>query len=355
MFSELEEFFDTLKRILYAFLGVFIFVLSIKTLRVSTTFLGPVLKAFFTSISNSPLNSLGFGWLSSYAILSGSPIAALGLNLLDAEIISSLSAFMIIEGSRLGAAFILVAIGFLEYLRGKSDLLDSLSVALLTFIVTYFVFIPGLFVSYFLFKSPVIRSLEYHIPTFITSFIDSLFGPISNFFLQTFGAPMTFVISLVILYFSLSIFDRAFYGIELREAKSSWINYMMRKTYFSFILGSLITLVAQSVSLSLGIIVPLYLRGYVQRRDIIPYIMGANLATFIDTFAVSILLNNPLAMDIVIAVVLGNLIVTLIALAFYKKFYGVVVDSVNFLLAERKALIIFSLALILVPLILFLV
>ena len=51
----------------------------------------------------------------------------------------------------------------------------------------------------------------------------------------------------------------------------------------TFLLGALVTLLTMSVSLSLSILVPLSMRGYVRRENVIPYVMGANITTFIDT------------------------------------------------------------------------
>lgn len=349
-----SEAVDGAKRASYGVLGIFLFIVSIKTLRISVGSLYPVLKNLFVSLDLSAINSLGFGWIASYLILSGSPIAALSLNLFDAGLINALASFMMIMGSRLGAAFILVAIGLVEYVRGKSDLIDSLSVALLTFIVTYLVFLPGLILSYFIFQSSLLTAFQLQVPPLLINSINNLFLPLSQVILNFLGPALTFFSSLGLLYFSLSVFNKSFQGLELKEAKSSWINYLMRKPVFSFTLGALITLAAQSVSLSLGIIVPLYLQGYIQRRDIIPYIMGANLTTFFDTLMAAILIGNALAINIVLTVILGNLLITVVYLLTYRQFYKLTVRSVNLMLRDGRKLALFFALLLLVPLLLLL-
>ena len=60
-----------------------------------------------------------------------------------------------------------------------------------------------------------------------------------------------------------------------------------------FAFGTLMTLVTLSVSLSVTILVPLALKGYVRRDRIIPYVMGANIATWIDTLFAALLLDSP--------------------------------------------------------------
>ena len=66
-----------------------------------------------------------------------------------------------------------------------------------------------------------------------------------------------------------------------------------------FALGLAITAMTLSVSLSLTLLVPLSLKGYVKRDNIIPYVMGANIATWVDTLVAALLLENSRAFTIV--------------------------------------------------------
>ena len=80
-------------------------------------------------------------------------------------------------------------------------------------------------------------------------------------------------------------------------------------------LGALITLISMSVSLSLGILVPLSTRGFIRRENVIPYIMGANITTFIDTLLAAVLLDNPPAFTIVLVQMLSISVVSVVLLA----------------------------------------
>jgi Na+/phosphate symporter len=81
-----------------------------------------------------------------------------------------------------------------------------------------------------------------------------------------------------------------------------------------FLLGSAVTLLSMSVSVSVGLLVPLSARGYVRRENVIPYIMGANITTFIDTLIASILMNNPHSFTIVFVEMLSVSLVSLTVL-----------------------------------------
>ena len=81
-----------------------------------------------------------------------------------------------------------------------------------------------------------------------------------------------------------------------------------------FAFGTLVTLMTLSVSLSVTILVPLALKGYIRRDRIIPYVMGANIATWVDTLFAALLLDSPRAFTIVFTEMLVGGSVSLIVL-----------------------------------------
>lgn len=84
----------------------------------------------------NPANSLGFGWIFAYVVMSGSPVAAATLTFFDAGVITKLEAFTMITGSRMGASFIVLFIGFIYVLRGRNRA-TSLSMGLTSLTVTW--------------------------------------------------------------------------------------------------------------------------------------------------------------------------------------------------------------------------
>ena len=65
-------------------------------------------------------STLGLGWLGACIVLSGSPVAASALTLLDGGAIDREQAFTMLTGSRLGAAFVVLVVGVVYALR-RSD------------------------------------------------------------------------------------------------------------------------------------------------------------------------------------------------------------------------------------------
>jgi sodium-dependent phosphate cotransporter len=88
-----------------------------------------------------------------------------------------------------------------------------------------------------------------------------------------------------------------------------------------FLTGMVVTTMTLSVSVSLSILVPLSIRGYVRRENIIPYIMGANITTFVDTLVASLLINNPYAFTIVLTQTLCIALFSIFILALLYRHY----------------------------------
>ena len=67
-----------------------------------------------------------------------------------------------------------------------------------------------------------------------------------------------------------------------------------------FAMGGLVTLLTLSVAISLTLLVQLSMKGIVRRHGIVPYVMGANITTFIDTLFAAFVLDAPKAVTVVI-------------------------------------------------------
>jgi hypothetical protein len=120
-----------------------------------------------------------------------------------------------------------------------------------------------------------------------------------------------------------------------------------------FLLGALVTLVSMSVSVSISILVPLSNRGFVRRENVIPYIMGANITTFIDTLLASVLLQNPRAFTVVIVEMTSVALVSATILVFFfGRYERAMLGLVNRLVHSNLSLALFIVVIFVTPLIL---
>jgi hypothetical protein len=113
--------------------GVFLFVFALQLIKSGARGLVPLLDGLEVS---GAANATGFGWLLAYAALSGSPVAAIGITLLAGGVLSEAEAFGVVGGSRLGASFIVLAVGFFLYIRKRRNS-DGLYIGVVALLTTF--------------------------------------------------------------------------------------------------------------------------------------------------------------------------------------------------------------------------
>lgn len=335
------------------FLGsLFLFILAITLMKEGARALGPLVHDHLR-VTN-PANGLGFGWLFAYVVMSGSPVAAAALTFFDAGIIDRLGAFAMITGSRLGASFIVLFLGFIYVLRGR-DRSTSLSMGLLSLLVTATTYGVGLGVGLLLLNGGWLDGVRPDSGAILNSVTDLVFEPAAAFFLAFLPRWSLFVVGLAIILTSFNLFDKCLPQMALKESQVGHLSRLVYRPWVMFLLGAAVTLISMSVSISLSILIPLSERGFVRRENVIPYIMGANITTFIDTLLAALLLDNPLAFTVVLVEMLSITIVSLFVLILlYRPYHEFMLNVVAWIVADNRNLALFMLTILVVPLILLL-
>ena len=98
--------------------ALFLFVLAIQLMKEGAKALAPALSD--SPLFSNAISTLGAGWLGAYVVLSGSPIAAVALSLYVGGAATELQTFTMLSGSRLGASFVVLLVGFLYSLRNRA-------------------------------------------------------------------------------------------------------------------------------------------------------------------------------------------------------------------------------------------
>jgi Na+/phosphate symporter len=334
-------------------LSLFLFILAITLMKDGARGMTSLVRDTF-AVSNAA-NSLGFGWLFAYVIMSGSPVAAVALTFFDAGAIDTLSAFTMITGSRLGASFIVLFIGFIYVLRGRNRA-ASLSMGLLSLTVTGTTYLIGLVVGLGLLRTGVLDGVQLRSGAVLNSVTDLIFDPIAAFFIAYLPRWLLFVVGLSVIMLSFSLFDHCLPQMTIKESQVGRLSRLVYRPWVMFVMGAAITLISMSVSISLSILIPLSNRGFVRRENVIPYIMGANITTFVDTLLAAVLLNNPLAFTIVLVEMISITIVSILILTtVYHRYERAMLDFVNWATARNRNLAIFMAIIFVVPIILVLV
>ncbi len=337
----------------YAVGGLMLFIFALELLKKGAGGLQPVLS---TVSADGVLNLLGFGWTGSQAVMSGSPVAAIALSLFAGGTISDIEAFAMINGTRLGASFIVLMVGFVLYVA-RLRTADSLYIGVVSLLVAFTIWLPVLPIGILTLRSGWFDAAQVSTPGGVTSIIDVVYAPVVDFAVEHLHRLLVFGLGVGALLGAFAVFDRALPNLESAPGgRVERISRFLHHPLPMFALGLLITAMTLSVSISLTLLIPLSLKGYVRRDGIIPYVMGANISTWVDTLMAGLLLNSPRAFTIVLTEMVVGAGVSLFVLLFlYRPYSRVVLGVARRVTHRRRDFALFLGAIFLVPLILFFV
>ncbi|MDX1745981.1 MAG: sodium:phosphate symporter, partial [Halobacteriales archaeon] len=289
-------------------------------------------------------------WTSSYVLMNGSIIAALGLSLYAADLLSDPQLFLIIAGSRLGAAGIVVLIGALEYVADRRyTLRRATSLGLLTFVVTHSVYLPATLLGYGLLTVAKLQPPPFPAFAFPRGGVVVAFSAFAETLTRTLGAVPVLLLAVGLLVVSLHVFNTILDRIETDRLRRV-TRHALQRPWVGLLLGGLVTAATTSVAFSLGVVVPLYNRGFVSRRHIIPYILGANLGTLSDTVVVGMVLETETGAAIVLALLGTAGLVSLLAVARFETYYDWIAVLHDAIVGDRRMFYAALVLLLVVPL-----
>lgn len=338
-----------LARIAYGIAGLALFVTALGLMKEGAAALIPALQG--SIFTDNALSTLGLGWLGSCLVLSGSPVAASALTLLDGGAIDRTQAFTMLTGSRLGAAFVVLVVGVVYALRhkGQGRARAPVSIGVLSLLMTMVVYVPGAGVGYLLLSRGTFDGVDIGTSPGLTSLTDAAFGGLVDVVDRVAPDWALFPIGLGLLLLGFSCIDRVLPTLHpdrLRDGDEGWYG----RVWPMFAVGCLVTLLTLSVSVSLTLLVPLVAKGHLRRANTLPYIAGANITTLADTLVAAILLGNQDGVRVVVAVtlVVSAWTVFLLVTA-YPLLRRVLLGVARRILASNVRLAGFAAALCLVP------
>jgi Na+/phosphate symporter len=340
-----------LRRPAWLVLGVLAFVLALELLKKGAAAVSPLLRGL--DVAGLP-GALGFGWIMACLVLSGSPVAAIALALLAARTLTTEEAFGMIGGSRLGASFVVLVIGMLDDMRQRRTEKRSAYIGVAALVSTAVVYVPAIAIGLLALRAGAFSGLRLE-GRQLGSLLARLYGPLTSTAAAYLPAPVLFLAGIGCLLGAFRVIDRALPDLQGRESPVSLAGRVAFRPWFMFAVGLGVTALTLSVSMSLSLLVPLAARGYVRRENVIPYILGANITTFIDTLFAGALVGHPDAVRIVAVLMTTVTCLSLpIVLVFPYAFEHVVDRAARAATRSGGSVLAFVAALFLVPLLLML-
>lgn len=331
---------------IYFLAALFLFILAIQLMKEGAQAIAPRLQGTFPV--DNMVSTLGLGWLGAYLVLSGSPVAAAALALFAAGATTELQTFTMLTGSRLGAAFIVLLVGFLYAIRSRNRR-ESIGMGVLALSMTAAVYIPGMFLGYGILKAGLLSGVRWQASAELSTVIDAVWGPMVDLAARTVPGPLLFPLGLAVILASFKLLDQVLPSLD-GERHAEVRQHWLKRPWTMFALGCLAALLTLSVSVALTVLVPLASKGYVDRREAIPYIAGANITTLADTLVAAMILGNPVGVQVVLAEAIAVAVITLLLLAFvYRPLSRGILALDDWIVATTPRLVLFVAGLFLLP------
>ncbi|MCH7697516.1 MAG: hypothetical protein IH865_01070 [Chloroflexi bacterium] len=333
-------------RVLYVALALAIFVLALELLTSGASSAESVLSRL---AADGSTNLFGFGWLGAYVMLSGSPVAATSLSLFNGGAISDLESFAMITGSRFGASFMVLLIGFLYYVRNQRNP-DGLYIGVVALLTTFTIYTPSLLMGLVALDQGWFDSIDVGAPPGVATAIQNTGGSVADRAADALPGLLVFVLGAGALLIAFQLFDRVLPNLEPPGPRLERVLAFFHRPLMMFLMGGLVTLLTLSVSISLTLLVPLSMKGVVRRHGIVPYVMGANITTFIDTLFAAVVLDAPRAVTIVVVqMVLTAAISVVVLVLVYQPYQTAILGLAHRLTANRRSFVAFLAVIFLVP------
>ncbi|MDQ3737997.1 MAG: hypothetical protein M3337_02370 [Actinomycetota bacterium] len=335
-------------RLVYFVIGLALFVTALGLMKEgSTELIGTLEGSVFT---DNAWSTLGLGWLGACIVLSGSPMAASSLALLEGGAIDRDQAFTMLTGSRLGAAFVVLVAGVIYALRKSHEgsRRAPVSIGVLSLLMTAMVYVPGAMAGYLLLDWGAFDALDIGTSPSLTSFTDEAFGWAVELMRAVAPDSLLFPVGLIVLLIGFSAFDRSLPAMtgDRLETEDSWYT----RKWPMFLVGCGVTLLTLSVAVSLTLLVPLVAKGRLRRANTLPYIAGANITTLADTLVAAIVLGNQDGVRVVVAVTVTVTVWTLLLLTFaYPALRRACLGIAQWALGSQRRLAGFAAVLFVVP------
>jgi solute carrier family 34 (sodium-dependent phosphate cotransporter) len=259
-----------------------------------------------------------------------------------------------ITGSRLGASFVVLVVGMLDDWRHRRTQKRSAYIGVAALVTTAVVYVPAMVIGLAALHAGAFAGLRLE-GRQLGSVLGALYGPLTGLIARSLPAAVVFVAGVGTLLGAFRLIDRALPDLQGRESPVTQAANVAYQPWFMFAVGLGVTALTLSVSMSLSLLVPLAARGYVRRENVIPYILGANITTFIDTLFAGALVGHPDGVRIV-AVLMSTVTVLSLPLVFlmpyaFERFVDRLARTAT---SDGRAVALFVAGLFLAPLLLLL-
>jgi len=304
----------TVVRLIQLLLFLYIFLVSIALMGASMKMFGKGFAETLIATTSNPFVGLFIGILATSLIQSSSSTTSIVVGMVGSGVLTVPNAIPIIMGANIGTSVTNTLVSLAHVNRSEEfrrsfaastvhDFFNFMAVIVI-FPLQYFFNILGIFSNTMGSAFQNVGGLKFFNP------IKASTKPVVNYIIAFVGDHpwITLIIAMILLFFALKMIVDALKILVVRKAER-WFDKVLFKTAMrAFTVGLLLTVLAQSSSITTSLIVPMAGAGVLTLVQIFPYTLGANIGTTFTAMLASLATGNISAVTVAFAHLIFNIL-----------------------------------------------
>jgi sodium-dependent phosphate cotransporter len=303
----------TVVRIIQLLILLYLFLFSINLMGASLKMFGKGFAETLIASTSIPLVGLFIGILATSLIQSSSSTTAIVVGMVGGDVLTVSNAIPIIMGANIGTSVTNTIVSLahinrsVEFRRSFSastvhDFFNLLSV-LVIFPLQYF--------TNFLGTAAVFLGDQFQSAGGLKLFnpVKAATNPLVKSLVQWIGQHpwIILALSLILLLVSLKFMVEVLRVLVVKRAEVWFDRVLFRTAIRAFVVGLLLTILAQSSSITTSLIIPMAGAGILTLEQIFPYTLGANVGTTFTAMLASLATGSPNAVVVAFVHLLFNI------------------------------------------------
>jgi sodium-dependent phosphate cotransporter len=312
-YTDSNSTYLTILQIFKLVLFLYLFLFSIDLMGTAMKMFGRGLaEALITNTSN-PLVGLFIGILATSLIQSSSSTTSIVVGLVGGNALTVANAIPIIMGANIGTSVTNTLVS-LAHINRSNEFRRSFAASIVHDffnLLAVLVLFPLQYFTNFLGYSATAMEKIFENVGGLKAFnpIKAATKPVVHLLVEIVGDIPWFllIVSLVVLFISLKQMVNVLRVLVVKKAEAWFDKVLFKNAGRAFVVGLILTLLAQSSSITTSLIVPMAGAGILTLVQIFPYALGANIGTTITAILASLVTGNPNAVTVAFAHLLFNI------------------------------------------------
>lgn len=304
---------QTVIRLIQLVIFLYLFLFSIDLMSASLKMFGKGFAEMLISTTSNPVVGLFIGILATSLVQSSSSTTSIVVGMVGGGVLNIANAVPIIMGANIGTSVTNTLVS-LAHVKRSFEFQRSFAASTVHDFFNILAVIALFPLQHFTnYLSITARFLGNHFEDIgglqLFNPIKAITKPVVDILKDLIGdhAWILLIISLICLFFALRNLVAVLRILVVKRAEV-WFDKILFKTAIrAFVIGLLLTILAQSSSITTSLIVPIAGAGILRLEQVFPYTLGSNIGTTFTAILASLITANPDAVVVAFAHLLFNI------------------------------------------------